>query len=500
MNQSEGLAEGNTTVPTQTAADTILTARMKRSSGTFRLASLIYAVFSTFCLYKNASGITVPFFMAATGAYYIFCMKRLGVEQRKEARFYLVGIVMLGMATSMTDNQQIIIMNYMAGLVLLCIFLIRHFYEDKDWGIGKYAEKIITILAGSVGNAPRAIADFDQGYRTNRRLKMNSKVMAVMTGLAIALPLLVLVVVLLASADAVFNSLTGKIFANLVMPQNTVGILFMMGVMYSASYGMVARMAKSDASEQSIDRRTHEPVIAITFTSLLAAVYLIFSIIQIRYLFIGKMAPVEGYTYAGYAREGFFQLMFVCAINLIVVLACLSYFRKNKTLTTIITVISICTYIMTASSAMRMMMYIQSYDLTFLRVMVLWALLVIAFLLAGLLAGIYREGFPLFRYCAAVVMVLYICLAFGHPDYWIAEYNLNREAENPDMSYLRDLSADAAPAISNYLKEKAGTMDAAEKELFLEYFKEIQDRASENGFRGFNVSRHMAVGMGKELY
>jgi len=76
------------------------------------------------------------------------------------------------------------------------------------------------------------------------------------------------------------------------------------------------------------------------------------------YLFIGNMQLPEGYTYSGYAREGFFQLLAVCILNLLLVLICLYLFRENIVLKLILTLISGCTYIMILSSALRMIMYI----------------------------------------------------------------------------------------------------------------------------------------------
>ena len=164
------------------------------------------------------------------------------------------------------------------------------------------------------------------------------------------------------------------------------------------------------------------------------------------------------YTYAEYAREGFFQLLFVCLINLVLVFVCLGRFKENKALKAILTIISLCTYIMIASSAMRMLLYIQYYDLTFLRFFVLWALIAIFFLMTGILIHIYKEMFPLFSYCITVVTVLYIAFSFSRPDYFIAKYNIAQmlekertESERPDYDtlYLLGLSADAAPAILN---------------------------------------------------
>ncbi|MFR8843777.1 MAG: DUF4153 domain-containing protein [Waltera sp.] len=66
-----------------------------------------------------------------------------------------------------------------------------------------------------------------------------------------------------------------------------------------------------------------------------------------------KMQLPESYTHAQYAAEGFFQLLAVSILNLILVLMCLSFFRESKVLKVIMTIMSLCTFIMIASSVMR---------------------------------------------------------------------------------------------------------------------------------------------------
>ena len=127
-----------------------------------------------------------------------------------------------------------------------------------------------------------------------------------------------------------------------------------------------------NVQEEVKEQRKWEPVIAIIFTAALSIVYLLFSVIQIMYLFIGNMQLPDGYTYSGYAREGFFQLLAVCIMNLLLVLICLHLFRENIVLKIILTVISGCTHIMTLSSALRMVMYISRYNPTFHRIFQLW--------------------------------------------------------------------------------------------------------------------------------
>lgn len=126
----------------------------------------------------------------------------------------------------------------------------------------------------------------------------------------------------------------------------------------------------------------------------------------------------------------------------------------------ILTVISGCTFIMILSSALRMIMYINRYNLTFLRIFVLWSLAVIFLLMAGVTIFIYMNKFSLFTYSCVIVTVFYICLSFSHPDYWIARYNLMPEhleyLDDYDIrdnqKYLRKLSADAAPVLLNKSK------------------------------------------------
>jgi len=149
----------------------------------------------------------------------------------------------------------------------------------------------------------------------------------------------------------------------------------------------------------------------------------LFCYIQITYLFGAKGILPEGFTYAEYAREGFFQLLFVCILNLIMVLVGINLFRENKCLKGILCVISLCTFVMIASSAYRMILYIRFYYLTFLRIFVLWALMVIALWMIGIIIQIFKKDFPLFQYGLTVLSVCYILFSFSKPDYIIAKVN-----------------------------------------------------------------------------
>ena len=239
-------------------------------------------------------------------------------------------------------------------------------------------------------------------------------------------------------------------------------------------------------------------------------------------------------------------------LNLVIVLLCMSFFRESRVLKGILTVMSFCTFVMIASSAMRMVIYIRYYYLTYLRILVLWGLALLALLFVGVVVQILKEDFPLFRYHMAVVAVLYLALSFAHPDYIIAKVNLANASADADSErtgvthvsdtesrsdifggeadggsfflakepyqdyyYLRGLSADAAPVLVPYLQELGYQMEAFEAEDAVTYavqndlweegsrsgqigfgyywMRRLQQSTENFGLRTYNVSRHVAL-------
>ena len=436
--------------------DTIYTQTMKKNYPFFGIGSLLYAFFLTFCLYRNVSGITYPFFVAGTLCYFFFSMRKLGVPYKKDSIFYVVSLLLLGLSNCLTNSDPLLFFN-ICGIMLLSFILMLHtMYEDQKWDLPKYFIAL-TQTAGTIFvNCFSCIGDLITYCDIRKKEKdgKNSHLLPVFIGIAITIPVLFIMVALLASADYIFLHILMDIFDafNFV---TIFEILYIVLLTFFISYAVYAALCIKNIDEKTNDHRFLDPIIAIIMTTALSALYLIFSVIQILYLFIGNMKLPDGYTYSSYAREGFFQLLAVCFLNLILVLVCLYFFRENTILKVVLTIISGCTFIMICSSALRMLMYIQRYNLTFLRILVLWGLAVIFLLMAGVTVFIYKNKFPLFRYAMVIVTVFYICLSFSHPDYWIARYNLkaahleylDQYDIQDNQKYLARLSADAAPIL-----------------------------------------------------
>ena len=187
----------------------------------------------------------------------------------------------------------------------------------------------------------------------------------------------------------------------------------------------------------------------------------------------------------------------------------------------VLTVMSLCTYIMIISSAMRMIIYIRWYYLTFLRIFVLWGLAVLFLLFTGIIISIIKESFPLFRYSMVIVTLCYMVLSFSHPDYWIARVNVastdlaTRSAffegePYDDYRFLSRLNADAAPVLIDLMAETGYDLNAYyqndpsakaygeglrsyQQEGFGYYYLErLKTRNARNGIRTFNISRFLS--------
>ena len=452
---------------TEKREDSIYTKRLKEHFPFFGLGSALYALFYTFCLYKNASGITYPFFVTGTLCYFFFSMKKLGVPYKKDSAFYIISIVLLGISNCLTNSEPLLIMNKCSIFLLAFILMIHTVYMDKSWNFPKYLGSLIETIGTVIACIFRPFSDMVFYFDAQKQAKTGKKsyFIPILIGIAITIPVLFVMTLLLASADAVFSNILDNMFSAFHF-STIFSICFLMIVVFFCSYAVYAALSMKNIKEDVKSHRILEPVIAIIVTATLSVLYLMFSVIQILYLFIGNMQLPEGYTYSSYARQGFFQLLAVCILNLLIVLICLYLFREHTALKIILTVISGCTFIMILSSALRMLMYIDRYNLTFLRIFVLWALAVIFLLMAGVTIFIYANGFPLFTYSMVIVTIFYIGLSFAHPDYWIARYNLNpthldylNEYDIYDnQRYLSRLSADAAPVLLDkdknpYLRE-----------------------------------------------
>lgn len=458
-----------------------------------KLASLsgIYAVFYAFCLYRNLGGATFPFFVIGTLFYIWLCTREFGLTWKKDTVSEAIAVICIGISHPLTANGIIHFFNILAVTALIFHIILHQFAEDDKWNFFQHIVNLIVTFGGGFSHFFAPLRDYFTYKKEKAEAVEEEKAptfpfhIIILTAFA-CIPALIIVILLLGSADAVFRNMIKGLFN---FPDiNIFGVVFLIALVFFFSYAVFSKLLSSPFKAEEAQLHKGNSLIAITAGIMFDAIYFIFSVIQIFYLFMGKFSLPEGYTYAQYAREGFFELLFVCLINLCMVLFGIFFFEENKAVKIILSVLCGCTYIMTFSSAFRMILYIRYYYFSFLRIFVLWALAVIALLLTGLLLQIWKKKFPLFRYSLLVCAICYVVLAFAQPDYLVAKWNLaNSEStgsefflsENSysDYDYLvYQLSKDAAPV----LMKNENTRDKYVESWYYENHK--------TGLRTFNLS------------
>lgn len=455
----------------------------------FGIGCMLYGILFTICLYKGFHGISMPVLIAATICGLFIVMKKLGTEFKKSDVFYMVCLQLLGISSCLTGDMYLIFFNVCGIVLLILSWLLCRFCDTAGWGFPKYLKEILNgifvpigYLNGFVKSAYRYFSDKDKEQTESSKAKY------IWLGVLLGIPFVMVVTSLLVSADAVFGNIFKNLFQNIHLPERPIWLIILLVIGIFGSFAILGYFADEKISCEKQEHRTWEPMIAIAFLSFSTVVYLIFSVVQILYLFIGGFQLPDGYTYATYAHEGFYQLLAVCLINLIVLFICIGKFRESLCLKIILTIFSVCTYIMLASSVFRMILYVKVYQLTYLRLMTLWGLLVIGIVLAGCMITIWKNSFFLFQYAMIVVTVLYIMLSFARPGYIIAKYNLSDPNAKVDINYLLDMNSDVIPV----LLESAQFEEMLSEEKDEYKMRNYQKLNQEMGVTDFNFSYYSA--------
>jgi len=450
--------------------------KMEKSAQWFKTVApgtFLYAIVYAICMYKNPEGIGVPFCVGATLYFFCYYAKKFYGTARKCDIFLMITTVILGILTCTTDSEPIIFLNKLGIFLLAGIFLLELYFDVTGWSFMAYVKGGWYAFWGGVS---MMLIPFAEGSsfvkilkskkeKTTMDEKNKEKLSAIVIGLVLAIPIVCILLLLLGSADVLFGDMLENIVECItewelpdLFDEDFVGFWMTFLLVFLFGYGIITYINKKDTILKETARKGQRanPYIAISCSGVIAFIYVIFVGIQVFGLFMGALTLPEGYTYAEYARQGFFQLAFVCFFNVCMVLITMAGFEDNPVLKWIMVVITACTYVMLVSAAYRMLLYISVYHLTFLRVFVLWAIVVMAVVMCGTTVFIFQKSFPVFKYMLVSITVLYIGFSAAHPDFWIAKYNIAQaktEEGIDEYHLLFNLSLDAAVPVLDYYEE-----------------------------------------------
>lgn len=349
--------------------------------------------------------------------------------------------------------------------------------------------------------APKAVKQSIDSSNAGRSVKN------VILGFAIAIPSTVTVAFLLMMADDGFGCMIDSILNDGVSKVILFVIQLIIGIPAGAYFFGMCRASQKSNSEELINDDIRErnlssmrflPVLAGVCSALpVCVLYVMFFFSQLNYFissFFSKL-PMSMESYSAYARRGFFELCIVSVINLAIIFAVNMMCKNDENgersapIKIISSVLCVFTLLLIATAVSKMVMYINVYGLTLLRVYTTWFMLLLAVVFVGIFLSCISPKVNVSKIGVTAFVLMFMTLSFCNIDGVIAEYNVNRYLDGTlpsfDISITDELSTGAIPALSK--------LDGSLEGQNAEFHSRLTEKAQEAHEKGMNDLRSLTL-------
>ncbi|MFE6073597.1 DUF4153 domain-containing protein [Paenibacillus sp. NPDC057886] len=516
------------------------------------LSALMLAIIHQYLFYGEEVGVSYPIFVILFYGYmFLFARDRMRPLTMIDA--FMAGVVlMLGLTFLLYDNEPLRILNFLVipGLVILHMTYLVGRKQRQWWDIGLIGTAMDHLLPQSIrhwGTVASIVVKTG-----GRGLGKTQKTVAfkVFIGLVASVPILIVVVALLTSADGIFNEyLSGfpqwlnQLTLTPGLPR-VIWILIAGVLLFSYVWGFVQPMqyeadkrehaywknGKASATASEIKKQENpslnpiieghstnmiapeaisaqvyrepfkplrlDPIIVGTMLLVINCVYVLFVLVQFSYLFgAGEGHLPSDLSYAEYARSGFVELILVTGINFFILIIALQFTRSSAKIGSVVHQVLLfvlvgCSAIMLYSAFIRLNLYEQAYGYTYIRFLVHAFMIFLALLLLVAALRIRYTSIPLIRWYIVLSLAAYVAVNYVGMDNRIAELNIERyhQTGHIDASYLASLSTDAVPLLREFAQREYSNL----KGEMLERQANFDLGEADSSWPSFNVARHRA--------
>ncbi len=392
----------------------------------------------------------------------------------------LAGVSAMVLSTSLvlSSNSFIHFFAYIYCLGAFCYFIYTAMGNTNKKGFSNYliadwAEAMFISPFSSL-KKPQMVHAMFSGKRKGslnviKKLGIGLGIAVVPTTIAFAL----------LSYDERFTSLAGNIFNFEEIDIFTHVFCFLCAIplgmfMFSLYLSSDEKKVSGKFSEEKMEKFDGKMKMASLITVLAAvvpllAVYVLFFVSQRQY-YVSAFTGVlpQNFSYAEYAREGFFQLCAVSVINLVIIALVILFTKKSKAssvMLKILTVIfSVFTLVLISTAIAKLVMYINIYGLTQKRFYAAWFMLVLALVFIAVAISRFVPKISILAVSSAVLVASFTVLALCNADRMIAKYNVDRYINGTistvDVMAMEELGDAATPELiklAEYMDKEKGT-------------------------------------------
>ena len=429
---------------------------------------LVLGISGDLMLRANPWGLNFSLWICALMGIGYWLVRRYHLPVSSDFSWLALSVVLCAVAFVRRDSRalQLVDMAALVGLLSLTA-LATQGGQIRLRGISTYVTATIVACAHAWFGTLRLLFGGDIKWSETQGQGRWRRLSAVALGLVIAAPLLIVFGGLFTAADAGFESLVKSV--QIDIPALT-GHVFLTALIGGLSAGALRGAVLGTAETAGIGERTASPELrftsAVTALAALDLLFLVFVVLQLRYLFGGAAVIVETtrLTVSEYARRGFFELVTASALVLPVLLVAdwatlVEGSREQRIFRWLAGMLVALVGVLLVSALQRMLLYVQTFGLTELRLYTTAFMLWLGGVFAWFALTVLKDGRPRFAFGAlAQALVVVGALHIANPDALIARVNLRKangilitgsySSQPLDAAYLSStLSADAVPVL-----------------------------------------------------
>lgn len=456
---------------------------------------LLLALWGVILFFSKSLGINVILFIGPLMGYMYYVLKKNNKIKNPCGLLFMIPVLLLSFTYTLFDVNLFIASNVLAIPVFIALMVT--YTTDETYNLGKLAERVIEYLLLPYNYIARL-------FRVTRNqlkigFKLSDKAISILKALVIVIPITLVVLILLSSADMVFGNIFDGIwdsivkFLKLEIFDNLLGRIIVFVLLFFA-IGCTTMYIMYEKKKPEIVRENNKERNLLTakiLVSVLNIIYILFDFIQIKSLLFHSVSA--NINYASYARQGFFELLVVSLINLTIILATRGFETdKNKKEFNYIKIMNVImiflTMVIIASSFLRMHLYEMEYGYTTLRLLVFAALITEAILMIPTVMYIFNKEFNIVKSYMIILTIAYLCVNYMNFDYIIAKRNINRYyyTQDIDIDYLSNYQNGNVPLLIDFYDN---LKDSEVKEELGEYLNNLQEvlNEDERGIFEFNL-------------
>lgn len=345
----------------------------------FRLIVLVFSISSIIITLINNMNIDlyvkkfiIPIIILILS--YIFIIKNIKLEANKKAYYFLIPIFIILFSYIFIDIDY---SNVFLNILIIPIILSMFFFTltNKNY---KISRNFLSCFFRLFPNKLFSNLNYISLIEHNSENSKKKNIYNIIIGCLIGIPIAIVLLILLSYADKYFSVFIDNIFGfvfNIINIKNIIPNLILLIFSFIVLFSVFTNILRNEKTKfEKTKLKNINISVASTVLIIINFVFVLFLISEISKVTVNFLKlPIE-YTYSEYAREGFFQLLWVTLINMSIIIYFVYYtniLKNNKLIKVLLLFLIVFSIILIFNSYYRMFLYIGAYGFTVLRLQVI---------------------------------------------------------------------------------------------------------------------------------